>query len=78
VQLDRPPPRVAPATTLDGRHAVEDGLDEHAVVPVGAGDRDGFHNFTSYSIRILLAADGTRPHQRPPTKSRSAERADPG
>jgi hypothetical protein len=47
-------------------------------VPVGAGDRDGFHNFTNYSIRILLAADGTRPHQRPPTKSRSAERADPG
>jgi hypothetical protein len=31
----------------------------------------GFRNFTNY--RILLAADGTRPYRRPPTKSRSAD-----
>lgn len=36
----------------------------------------GFRNFTNYRIRILLAADGT--YRRPSTKSRSAERADPG
>jgi hypothetical protein len=28
----------------------------------------GFRNFTNYRIRILLAADGTRPYRRPPTK----------
>jgi transposase len=33
----------------------------------------GFRNFTNYRIRILLAADGTRPYRRPPTKSRSAD-----
>jgi len=38
----------------------------------------GFRNFTNYRIRILLAADGTRPCRRPPAKTRSAERADPG
>jgi transposase len=37
----------------------------------------GFRNFTNYRIRILLAADGTHPYRRPPTKTRSAGRADP-
>lgn len=27
----------------------------------------GFHNFTNYRIRILLAADGSRPYRRRPT-----------
>jgi hypothetical protein len=38
----------------------------------------GFRNFTNYRIRVLLAAYGTRPYRRPPTKTRSAEQADPG
>ncbi|HEY9522292.1 MAG TPA: transposase [Thermopolyspora sp.] len=38
----------------------------------------GLRNFTNHRIRILLAADGTRPYRRPPTKTRSAERVDPG
>lgn len=28
----------------------------------------GFRNFTNYRIRILLAADDTRPYRRPPTR----------
>ena len=40
VQLERPAPRVPTAATADRRHGVQDRLDEHAVVAVGAGDGD--------------------------------------
>ncbi len=39
VQLDRSAAGMSAAASADGRHRVQDRPDEHAVVPIGAGDR---------------------------------------
>ena len=71
MQLARASARVAAAAALDRRHAVQDRLDEEAVVPVGAGDQHVQRESVGIDEQVVLAAGlaavgGVRAGQRTP------------
>jgi hypothetical protein len=56
VQLDRPASGMPASAPLDRRHRVQDRLDEHAVVPVRAGDGDIERQARGVDEQVVLGA----------------------
>jgi hypothetical protein len=55
-ELQRPSPRVATAAAADCRHGVQDRLDQHAVVPIRAGDKHVERQPVRVDEQVVLAA----------------------
>jgi hypothetical protein len=64
------------AAAVDGRHRIQDRLDQHAVVPVGPGDRDVERQPVGVDEQVVLGAalgpvGGVRAGQRTPLFART-------